>query len=102
MVYPGYPQADMTWKQVTDELASARDDPRRHEQQRAGARPGGREVRIQPEKPWDANVKIAGSTLENVALPEPDPLTHNAVFFDNVKKRGFHGGILDELHAYYR
>jgi hypothetical protein len=101
LVYPGYPQADMTWKQVTGELASARADPRRHEQQRDGARPGGTEVRIQPEKPWDAKVKIAGPTLENVALPEPDPLTHNPAFFDNVKKRGFHGGILDDLKAYY-
>ena len=92
----------MTWAQVQDELASVRADPKRHERKRQGSRPGGREVRIQPEKPWDAKVKLDAPALGDVALPEPDALTHDAAFFRNIERRGFHGGVLDGLRDYYR
>jgi len=92
----------MTWAQVLDELASVRADPKRHERKRQGSRPGGDEVRIQPEKFRDAQVKLDDSTLEDVALPEPDALTHDAAFFRNIERRGFHGGLLNGLRDYYR
>jgi cytosine/adenosine deaminase-related metal-dependent hydrolase len=101
LVYPGYPDADMTWVEVKDELDSARGDPRRHEQERRGARPGGRTVRMEPDKPWDAGARIDEPTLETVPLPEPDALTHDAAFLRAVEQRGFHGGVLDELRSYY-
>jgi len=102
LVYPGYPEADMTWVQVVNELASVRADPKRHEQERKGSRPGGREVRIQPEKFRDAKVKLDTPTLETISLPEPDALTHDAAFFRNVERLGFYGGLLDGLRDYYR
>ncbi len=102
LVYPGYPEADMTWVQVQNELASVRADPKRHEQQRQGSRPGGKQVRIQPEKFRDAKVKLDAPTLETVSLPELDALTHDAAFFRNIERRGFHGGLLDGLRDYYR
>lgn len=102
LVYPGYPQADMTWAQVQDELASVRADPQRHEQRRRGSRPGGEQVRIEPEKFRDAKVRLDAPTLETVSLPEPDGLTHDAAFFREVERRGFHGALLDGLREYYR
>ena len=102
LVYPGYPEADMTWKQVLEELESVRADPKRHEQERKGRRRGGKEVRIQPEKFDDAKVKLDQPTLETISLPEPDALTHNAAFFADIERRGFHGGLLDGLRDYYQ
>ncbi len=92
----------MTWVQVVNELASVRADPKRHEQEREGSRPSGKEVRIQPEKFRDAKVKLDKPTLETISLPEPDGLTHDAAFFRSVERRGFHGGLLDGLRDYYR
>lgn len=102
LVYPGYPQADMTWAQVQDELASVRADPQRHEQRRKGSRPGGREVRLQPEKFRDPQVKLDKPTLDNLSLPEPDALSHDTAFLRDIERRGFHGGLLDGLRQYYR
>ena len=101
LVYPEYPDADMTWAQVQDELESARGDPKRHEQERRGARPRGRTVRMEPEKPWDEGVEVDELTLDNVPLPELDALTHDKAFLRNVERQGFHGGLLDDLRSYY-
>ncbi len=102
LVYPGYPDADMTWAQVLDELASVRADPKRHEQRRKGSRPGGGEVRIQPEKFRDAQIKLDAPTLKTVSMPEPDALSHDVAFFRNIERRGFHDGLLHGLRDYYR
>jgi hypothetical protein len=101
LVYEGFPDADMTWAQVRDELDSARGDPKRHEAEREGARPGGRAVRMKPDKPEDERVEVDEPTLETVPLPEPDPLTHDKAFFRDVERLGFHGGLLNELRDYY-
>ena len=102
LVYPGYPQADMTWSPVQMEIESVQADPKRHEQERRGSRPGGEEVRIQPEKFRDSKVKLDTPTLETVSLPKPDALTHDAAFFRDIDRRGFHGGLLSGLRDYYR
>jgi 5-methylthioadenosine/S-adenosylhomocysteine deaminase len=103
LVYPGFPDADMTWVEVKDELDSARGDPRRHEQERQGRRPRGRVVRMVPDKPWDERDArdVTPPTLDTVPLPEPDALTHDKAFFRNVERLGFHGGVLDQLRDYY-
>jgi len=102
LVYEGYPDADMTWAQVRDELDSAHGDPKRHEQERQGHRQNGRLVRMQPDKPEDQDIEVDELTLENVPIPAPDALTHNAAFFRDVERRGYHGGLLNELRAYYQ
>lgn len=79
-----------------------RADPKRHEEKRRGSRPGGEEVRIEPEKFRDSKVKLDAATLETVSLPEADPLAHDAAFFRNVERRGFHGGLLEGLRDYWR
>jgi 5-methylthioadenosine/S-adenosylhomocysteine deaminase len=101
LVYPGVPNATMTWAQVRAELESAREDPKRHERSRRGRRPGGAEVRVKPEKPFDQGLKLDDSTLETIPIPQPDPLLHGAAYFNAVARAGFHGGLLDGLRAYY-
>lgn len=101
LVYPGVPDADMSWAEVKAELDNARGDPKRHERERRGARRDGRVVRMQPDKPEDAALEVDQLTLENVALPEPDALTHDKAFFRDVERLGFHGGLLNELRSYY-
>lgn len=102
LVYDGYPDADMTWAQVLEELDSAHRDPKRHERKRQGKRRKGRVVRMQPDKPEDQDLTLDELTLDNVPIPAPDPLTHNAAFFRDVEKRGYHGGLLNKLRDYYR
>jgi 5-methylthioadenosine/S-adenosylhomocysteine deaminase len=101
LVYPGVPNADLKWDDVKRELDSARQDPKRHEQLRNGRRPAGDVVRVQPEKPFDAKLKVDEPTLETVAIPKPDPLVHAAAYFRAVAGHGFHGGVLDGLRRYY-
>jgi 5-methylthioadenosine/S-adenosylhomocysteine deaminase len=102
LVYPGVPNADLRWQEVKRELDSARTDPKRHERRRKGKRPRGEPVRMRPEKPFDANLKVDEPTLETVAIPRPDPLVHAEAFFRVVKGRGFHSGLLDGLRTYYQ
>ena len=102
LVYPGVPNADMTWEQVRKELKSARDDPKRHERTRQGRRPGGAEVRMQPEKPFDQGLKVDEPTLETVPIPQPDPLLHGPAYFNALGRGGFHRGLLNRLRDYYQ
>lgn len=102
LVYPGVPNANMTWAQVKAELKSARDDPRRHEQRRKGRRPRGEEVRVKPEKPFDLGIRLDAPTLETVPIPAPDALVHGGVYFKAIERAGFHGGLLNGLRDYYR
>ena len=37
-----------------------------------------------------------------MSLPEPAALTHDAAFYRDIERRGFHGGLLDDLPDYYR
>jgi len=101
LVYPGVPNADLRWEEVKRELDSARTDPKRHERRRQGRRPRGEPVRMRPEKPFDARVKVDEPTLETVAIPRPDSLVHAGALFRAVEGRGFHGGLLDGLRGYY-
>lgn len=103
LIYEGYPNADLSWTEVRHELDSARSNPRRHEAERKGARPRGREVRMIPDKPWDEKVSrdVTPPTLDTIALPEPDALTHDKAFFRDVEQHGFHKGVLNELRGYY-
>ena len=102
LVYPGVPNADMTWAQVKQELESARKDPKRHERSRGGRRPGGEIVRVEPEKSPETALELDAPTMETVPIPEPDPLAHSAAYFDSLEGSGFHGGVLDGLRDYYQ
>jgi hypothetical protein len=56
-----------------------------------------------PDKPWDEKVsrEVTPPTLDTIALPEPDALTHDKAFFRAVEHLGFHKGLLNELRGYY-
>ena len=65
---------------------------------------GGR-INVQRDRAGKARRTIwlrDAATLETVSLPEADPLAHDAAFFRNVERRGFHGGLLEGLCDYWR
>jgi hypothetical protein len=39
--------------------------------------------------------------LGTIVVPEIQPIEHDADFFTQVKGRGFHGGLLDEVADFY-
>jgi hypothetical protein len=39
--------------------------------------------------------------LDDIVVPPIQPLDHDAAFFAAIKGRGFHGGLLDGLAAFY-
>jgi hypothetical protein len=39
--------------------------------------------------------------LGQIVVPEIQPIAHDAAFFAQVAGRGFHGGLLDRLSAFY-
>jgi len=101
LVYPDVPNADMSWREVMEELHRARADPLAHEQERAGRRPGGELVRVEPEKPWEGSAGLDAVTLRETAVPRLDALFHDRAFFNSLARFGFHAGRLEGLREYY-
>ncbi|HEY7432840.1 MAG TPA: amidohydrolase family protein [Streptosporangiaceae bacterium] len=96
--------ADMSWPQIIDSLAAARQNP-------AAAhlatvrREGGEDqlVDLRPDKPWDdpgLNASLLAAAAP-VVIPELDTLTHDKAYFDRVEAAVIPGGQLDGLRRYY-
>jgi 5-methylthioadenosine/S-adenosylhomocysteine deaminase len=99
LVYPGVPDADMSWKQVLDALEAARSDPAGvHARLLAGEEPP---MRLLPDKPWD-EAPTLGALAVAEDLPPLDPLAPDAAYFKAIENATIHGGLLDGLRAYYR
>jgi 5-methylthioadenosine/S-adenosylhomocysteine deaminase len=100
------PDADMTWAQILDALATARSDVGAA-RAAAIAREGGepRLIELRPDKPWDDPAihpaLMAAAVAPAVMIPPPDTLTHDAAYFARIAQAVIPGGKLDGLHAYY-
>jgi hypothetical protein len=100
LVYPGVPDADMTWSQVLDELDHAINQPHAHHLMNLQMRDRGiPPLRMLPDKPWDQ--ALARDVPVDAKIPPLDSLTHDAAYFRAVKKSPLHGGLLDPVRSYY-
>lgn len=109
--HPADPARCWAWKDVTDQLAAVRRDP-------AAAIEAADDRRGQHAGPVDGADAPLELTLDMPAgdaafagrppagavyeLPPLPTLVHDAAFFAAIKGRGFHGGLLDGLAAFYR
>ncbi|MDX6652178.1 MAG: 5-methylthioadenosine/S-adenosylhomocysteine deaminase [Solirubrobacterales bacterium] len=102
LVYPGVPDADMTWKQVLADIAEATADPiarylRIEHLHEVGKPPPW----LKTDKLWD-NPDITHKEVDvTVRIPPLDPLFHDRSYFEAIAKSPIHGGLLDRLHEYY-
>jgi 5-methylthioadenosine/S-adenosylhomocysteine deaminase len=98
-----------TFAEVLERLEEVRDDPKKaiegargdaFEALRSGKPP---RLRLALDMPT-GKVPVGGlpKDLSTVEVPPIQPLAHDAAFFDGVTGRGFHGGLLDGLAAFYR
>jgi len=103
LVYPGVPDADMTWKQVTKELNEARKDPKVAQARLKALPPGAPQpVILLPDKPWEEPLTLGAPLPTAEHLPPLDSLVHDAAYFDAIERAALHGGLLDGLRDYYR
>ncbi|MFT3803840.1 MAG: amidohydrolase family protein [Burkholderiaceae bacterium] len=82
------PKKEIDAARVTAFAAIARGDP-----------PG---LRLALDMPT-GKVPVGGlpKDLSTIVVPPIQPLVHDKPFFDSIHGGGFHGGLLDELAAYY-
>ncbi len=96
--------ADMSWPEVLKSLERARQQPAAA-RETALARDGASEppVALLPDKHWDdptVHPELV-EALDQVAIPPLDSLTHDAAYFDAVKRETLHQHQLDALVSYY-
>ncbi|HEX3318154.1 MAG TPA: amidohydrolase family protein [Solirubrobacteraceae bacterium] len=102
LVYPGIPDADMTWKQVLDALEAARADPHAAHARLTAARESGEEpVIVLPDKPWEP-AEAPAAAPPTTEIPPLDTLAADAAYFRAIEQAPLHGGLLDGLRDYYR
>jgi 5-methylthioadenosine/S-adenosylhomocysteine deaminase len=104
LIYPGYPDADMGWRAVQEDIAAARADPvkRYLEIERAHRRRTRPPPWLRTDKPWDDPAITGRPVPVTVRIPPPDSLHHDAAYFRAVARAPVHGGTLDGLVDYYR
>jgi 5-methylthioadenosine/S-adenosylhomocysteine deaminase len=107
MLEPSIPDADMTWRQVIDQLERARADPARAFELALTTTPRGQEpLRLIPDMPGGELAEEIDSPrdLGPVVIPPLDSLYHDAQFLaclDSNRAPILHG-LLDHLGDYYR
>ena len=102
LVYPGVPDADMSWAAVLADIATATKDPvARYLEIEHLHSVGKPPPWLLTDKPWDDPSVTGNEVPVTVHIPPLDPLTHNAAYFAAVTKSPLHGGLLDPLRDYY-
>jgi hypothetical protein len=103
LIYPGVPDADMTWQQVIDALEQARSNPHAAIARLQTAIASGEQpVLLLPDKPWDEPEGLAAAQAIADHLPPLDTLAADTAYFDAIEHSPLHGGLLDGLRDYYR
>jgi 5-methylthioadenosine/S-adenosylhomocysteine deaminase len=109
---PAHPGQAWPWTDILARLNAVRRDPAaaiRHADGRRHAFAGSTDA---PDAPLELVLDMPGGGGRAFAGPPPDPsavvipalpsLVHDHAFFSAVHGRGFHGGLLDGLSAYYQ
>lgn len=102
LVYPGIEHADMTWRQVLDDLMDAIADPLKRYLKIEKAHWRNKPPPwLKTDKPWD-DPDVTGKPVQVlVKIPPLDPLTHDAAYFRALRRATLHGALLDDLRDYY-
>jgi len=100
------------WTDIVARLNAVRKDPAKalaHAQGRRRAYAGPMEARVAPlelalDMPSGGGLATASPPPEpsKVMIPPLPTLVHDKAFFNDVHGRGFHGGLLDGLGAFYK
>jgi cytosine/adenosine deaminase-related metal-dependent hydrolase len=98
------PDADMSWDEVLISLEAAREHPGRA-RSAAAARAGGehRLLGLRPDKVWDDPTLQPAllAAAQTASIPELDPLTHDAAYFERIEQAKIPDHKLAGLRAYY-
>jgi 5-methylthioadenosine/S-adenosylhomocysteine deaminase len=108
LIYDDVPEADMGWRAVLDDIASAIEDPLGRyfelEKQHGNPDPEKRPLWLMTDKPWD-NPKVTNKEVkilpQVVKIPPLDTLVHDKRYFDAVDASPLHDGVLNGLRDYY-
>ena len=108
---PANPAEPWSWKAITDRLDAVRKDPVKALNRAEGRRRAYAGPMDAPEAPLElqldmptGGLPMAGDIRDHAAeirIPPLPSLVHDAAFFKAIKGRGFHGGLLDGLAAFY-
>lgn len=109
---PGQPGAGWSWRGIKARLDAVRKDPRKaleqaEERRRNFIGPADADtapLTLELDMP-SGPVAVAGDLLDHadeIEVPRLPSLVHDAAFFNAVRGRGFHGGLLDGLATFYR
>jgi 5-methylthioadenosine/S-adenosylhomocysteine deaminase len=103
LVYPGVPDADMGWAAVLADLDAAMADPvKRYLEIEHLHQVGTPPPWLLTDKPWDDPSRTKKPVPVTVQIPPLDTLVHDAAYFAAVTASPLHGGLLDDLHTYYK
>ena len=108
---PDNPTQAWTWKEITGRLNAVRKDPVTALRRADGRRRAYAGPLDAPDAPLDLVLDMPGGGLaiagdvsmhaDKIVIPPLPSLIHDATFFKSLKGRGFHGGLLDGLAAFY-
>lgn len=98
LIYPGVKDADMSWKEVKEDINEATDDPvkryleieKLHEVSKPPAW-----LMTDKDDPTGKEISVT------VDIPPLDSLNHNAAYFKAIEASPLHEGKLDPLENYY-
>ena len=105
---PEHPGEVWSWKDIKSRLDAVREDPAAALQQADGRRRAYAGPRAAMDAPLELTLDMPGEGLllgqrqaEQIVIPPLPSLVHDAAFFNSIKGKGFHGGLLDGLGEFY-
>jgi len=107
---PDAPQKAWPWKEIVARLETVRANPKAAidaaESRRAtfAGAAHARDAPLRLELDMPTGLGPYGGlpgNLDDIVIPPLQSLTHDADWFASINGRGFHGGLLDELHKFY-
>jgi len=109
---PQDPSKAFEWKDVVSRLDAVRDDPAAAVKKAEGRARSFAGPTSEPDAPLELALDMPSGDAMAFAGPPPNPakvevpplptLVHDKAFFSDIRGRGFHGGVLDGLAAFYK
>jgi 5-methylthioadenosine/S-adenosylhomocysteine deaminase len=102
LIYPGVPDADMSWAGVQADIAKATADPvARYLEIEKLHKVGKPPPWLMTDKPWD-DPSVTGKPVPvTVRIPPLDPLVPDESYFEAIAASPLHGGVLDGIRQDY-
>jgi 5-methylthioadenosine/S-adenosylhomocysteine deaminase len=102
LIYPGVPDADMSWAGVLEDIAKATADPvARYLEIEKLHKVGKPPPWLMTDKPWD-DPSVTGKPVPvTVKIPPLDPLVPDESYFEAIAASPIHGGVLDGIRQDY-